>query len=185
MGVETIHFFLRPEKGGSKWRSIYSNLHIVSTLYQHWVFVSKLIQSFGFYSGGGGGGGGGGLTIWRLLYMLRHFDPPFSGNKCYACYAPELSWQAVIAGAEHAKNQYSNHLGPISLSPRWVKPLIKMIYYISGACEKVHRGMKMADIEEVLMDFLKHCPHKKGGPKFKVLSTQTQNVYWSPKMMFF
>ena len=100
-------------------------------------------------------------------------------------YAPELSWQAVIAGAEHAKNQYSNHLGPISLSPRWVKPLIKMIYYISGACEKVHRGMKMADVEEVLMDFLKHCPHKKGGPKFKVLSTQTQNVYWSPKMMFF
>ena len=29
--VETIQIFERPEKGGSKWRSVYSNLHRVST----------------------------------------------------------------------------------------------------------------------------------------------------------
>ena len=32
IGVETIYFFQIPEKGESKWRSIYSNLHRVSTL---------------------------------------------------------------------------------------------------------------------------------------------------------
>ena len=32
IGVETIQIFQRPEKGSSKWRSICSNLHIVSTL---------------------------------------------------------------------------------------------------------------------------------------------------------
>ena len=31
IGVETTHIFQRPEKGGSKWRSICSNHHIVST----------------------------------------------------------------------------------------------------------------------------------------------------------
>ena len=32
IGVETIQIFQRPEKGGSKWRSIYSNLHRVSNV---------------------------------------------------------------------------------------------------------------------------------------------------------
>ena len=32
IGVETIQIFQRPEKRGSKWRSICSNLHILSTL---------------------------------------------------------------------------------------------------------------------------------------------------------
>ena len=31
IGVETTHIFQRPKKGGSKWRSICSNHHIVST----------------------------------------------------------------------------------------------------------------------------------------------------------
>ena len=35
IGVETIQIFQRPEKGGSKWRSICSNLHIVSTPTPH------------------------------------------------------------------------------------------------------------------------------------------------------
>ena len=36
IGVKTIQIFPRPEKGGSKWRSLCSNLHIVSTLLKYW-----------------------------------------------------------------------------------------------------------------------------------------------------
>ena len=43
IGIETIQIFQRPQKGGSKWRSICSNHHIVSTL-PECVFCNKVLR---------------------------------------------------------------------------------------------------------------------------------------------
>lgn len=42
------------------------------------------------------------------------------------------------------------------------------IFIISEACIKNHKLAKMAEVDDAVIEFLQHCPHKRGGPKYKV-----------------
>ena len=56
----------------------------------HTYFSVTLLEVMG---GLGGGGGGGVLTLWRLLHILLHFDPPFSGLWKMCIVSTPIFWQ--------------------------------------------------------------------------------------------